>query len=98
MSSRILSKLRKIIEDLTNLVCIRQTNTFVPDEAVNIVLTLKELMYNTRGIFTELSLPLVKLRWAELTDAGPGVGVSNFSVQFRDAEIARLYNSDYRVR
>ena len=37
-------------------------------------------------------------KWADLTDAGPGVGVSNYLVRFRDAEMARLYNSDYRVR
>ena len=45
-----------------------------------------------------IKLPEVKPRWADLTDAGPGVGVSNFSVRFRDAEMARLLNSDYRVR
>jgi hypothetical protein len=35
----------------------------------------------------ELKLPPVKPRWVQLTDAGPGVGVSNFSVRFRDAEL-----------
>ena len=40
----------------------------------------------------------VKTKWADLTDAGPGVGVSNYLVRFRDVEMARLYNSDYRVR
>jgi len=49
-------------------------------------------------IFDNLKLPKVKPRWADLTDAGPGVGVSNYLVRFRDAELARLYNSDYRVR
>ena len=34
----------------------------------------------------------------ELTDGGPGVGVSNFEVRFRDAEIALLHNSDQRAR
>ena len=42
-----------------------------------------------------IKLPEVKPRWADLTDAGPGVGVSNFGVRFRDAEMARLLNSDY---
>ena len=28
----------------------------------------------------------VKPRWCDLSDAGPGVAVSNFDVQFRDAE------------
>lgn len=75
-----------------------QTTTFIPEEAIKIALALKEFMTNTRKIFIELNLPRVKPRWADLTDAGPGVGVSNFSVQFRDAELARLYNSDYRIR
>ena len=30
-------------------------------------------------------------------DAGPGVGVSNFLVYFRDAEHARIYGSIYRI-
>ena len=47
-----------------------------------------------------LGLPPVKPRWVELdiTDAGPGVGVSNSEVRFRDAELAIIHNSDYRVR
>ena len=32
------------------------------------------------------------------SDVGPGVGVSNNEVKFRDAEFARIFNSDYRVR
>ena len=37
-------------------------------------------------------------RVAHFTDAGPGVGVSNTEVKFRDAELARLDASDYRIR
>jgi hypothetical protein len=40
----------------------------------------------------------VKPMWADLTDAGPGVGVSNFEVRFRDTEMARIWKSDYRIR
>ena len=36
-----------------------------------------------------LRLPIVTLRWCDLTDAGLGVGVSNFEVKFRDAEMCR---------
>ena len=46
----------------------------------------------------ELQLPPVKLRWVQLTDAGPGVGVFNSSVRFRDAELVRLFNLDIRER
>lgn len=46
----------------------------------------------------DLKLPVVKPRWADFTDAGPGVGSNNFEVQFRDAEMAVIYNSDYRIR
>ncbi|CAH3040108.1 unnamed protein product, partial [Pocillopora meandrina] len=49
-------------------------------------------------VLGDLCLPPVKPRWADLTDAGPGVGVSNYEVRFRDAELARVHNSDYRVR
>lgn len=33
-----------------------------------------------------------------MTDAGPGVGVSNFEVKFKDAELCRVFNSDHRIR
>lgn len=49
-------------------------------------------------IFENLKFPKVKPKWTDLTDAGPGVGVSNYLVRFRDSEMARSYNSDYRVR
>ena len=45
-----------------------------------------------------LRLPQVKPRWAEFTDAGPGVGVNNIDVEFRSAELDRIYDRDYRIR
>ena len=39
-----------------------------------------------------------KPRWCYLSDAGPGVAVSNFDVQFRDAKLARMWGSEYRIR
>ena len=47
---------------------------------------------------SEFNLAPVKTCILELTDGGPGVGVSNFEVRFRDAEIALLHNSDRRAR
>ena len=49
-------------------------------------------------VLCDLYLQRVKPRWADLTDVGPGFGVSNYEVRFRDAELARIHNSDYRVR
>ena len=46
----------------------------------------------------DVKLPAVKPRWADFTDAGPGVGCSNFEVRFRDAEFAIIHNSDYHIR
>ena len=46
----------------------------------------------------EFELPVFKPRWCDLTDAGLGLGVSNFEVRFRDAELSRIWNSDYRIR
>jgi hypothetical protein len=48
-------------------------------------------------IIEDCKFPPVKPRVAYLTDAGPGVGVTNFEVKFCDAELARMYSSDYRV-
>lgn len=47
---------------------------------------------------SEFNLAPVKPCILELTDGGPGVGVSNFEVRFRDAEIALLQNSDRRAK
>ncbi|KAL9965166.1 hypothetical protein ACROYT_G028929 [Oculina patagonica] len=60
----------------------------------SILLKCTELL----DLIKSMHLPPVKPRWAEFTDAGPGVGVSNFEVVFRDAELARIYSSDYRIR
>ena len=46
----------------------------------------------------QLNLPLLRPKWADITDAGPGVGVSNFEVRFRDAEFARIHSRDYLIR
>lgn len=50
------------------------------------------------GFIEALHLPPTCKDILDLTDAGPGVGVSNLHVRFRDAEIARLHNSDRRNR
>ena len=49
-------------------------------------------------LLKSLNLPPVRPHWAEFTDAGPGVGANNTEVSFRDAELSRIYQSDYRIR
>ncbi|CAB4007502.1 Transient receptor potential cation channel subfamily A member 1 [Paramuricea clavata] len=41
----------------------------------------------------ELKFPPVKPRWADFTDAGPGVACNNFEVQFKDDYRIRLHSS-----
>jgi hypothetical protein len=81
-----LSKLNDIPENINNAslkeLCIQQ----------------KESCSTVLHIIDDLKCSPVKPRVIYLTDAGPGVGVSNFEVKFRDIELARMYNSDYRVR
>ena len=48
-------------------------------------------------ILNDLKLPPAFPIQCDLTDAGPGVGVSNFLVHFQDAEHARMYGSIYRI-
>ena len=46
----------------------------------------------------EFQLPAVKPRRFDNSDAGPGVGVTNFEVRFRDAELTLLYRRGYGCR
>ena len=58
---------------------------------------LKKCLSLLEGI-AELKFPPMKPRWADFTDAGPGLACNNFEVQFRDGELAIIHNSDYRIR
>ena len=43
-------------------------------------------------------LPKMKSRIVDLTDAGPGVGITNYEVQYQMAQEVILLNVDYYVR
>lgn len=61
------------------------------DDLSNKCNKLLEMLQNLR-------LPVVKPRWYDNSDAGPGVGITNFGVKFRDAELTILYERDYACR
>ena len=61
------------------------------DDLSNRCNKLLEMLQNLR-------LPVVKPRWYHNSDAGPGVGITNFEVKFRDAELTMLYERDYACR
>lgn len=42
--------------------------------------------------------PKMKSRIVDLTDAGPGVGITNYEVQYRMAQEVILFNVDYYIR
>ncbi|CAC5405593.1 unnamed protein product [Mytilus coruscus] len=71
----------------------------VTDEDTHFVFTRPKAFVGSSGtVWAKLDVVNRKPRQADFTDAGPEVGVSNFEVKFRDAEIARLHKSDYRIR
>ena len=41
---------------------------------------------------------MLKSRYLEWTDAGPGVGITNHDVRYRIAQKIRIVNADYFVR
>ena len=50
-------------------------------------------------VISEFRLPNICRRVLTLTDAGPGVGISNYEQRCRcDAELARIQWSDYRIK
>ncbi len=59
---------------------------------------LQALAHEVLKHLNSLTLSPVKPRWAEFTDAGPGVGVNNLEVKVRSAELDRIYDRDYRIR
>ena len=50
------------------------------------------------AVIADANLPKVKPRKVTCADAGPGVGINNNDVRFRDAECARKDNMDYSIR
>ena len=65
-----------------------------PDKYVMV----KALCHDILNKIVEYELPIFCPIVSELTDAGPGVGVTNFEVKFRFAEICRLHGNDRRTR
>ena len=51
------------------------------------------VIYSTHRLIDSFHLPSLCDDILDLTDAGPGVGISNIHVRYRDAEIARLHKS-----
>ena len=48
--------------------------------------------------FQIYQLPKLKSRIVDLTDASPGVGITNYEVQYRMAQEVTLLNVDYCIR
>jgi hypothetical protein len=90
------SRLKPVLAKISELAHSRKE--MEKEELEHLCMELKSQCGNLLDILNELNLPKVKPEIAYLTDAGPGVGVSNVEVRFRDTELARLWNSDYRVR
>ncbi len=91
------SRLKPVLEKISELAA-HSRQEMDNEELEHLCMELKLQCCNLLDILNELNLPKIKPRIAYLTDAGPGCGVANVEVCFRDAELARLWNSDYKVR
>ncbi|CAB3990933.1 Transient receptor potential cation channel subfamily A member 1 [Paramuricea clavata] len=92
-SGRIAQKIKFILESID--MCHDATGD---EESEALMQMIKKVMTCCQELLltlAELKLPIVRPRWCDLTDAGPGV--SNFKVKFRDAELYRIFNSDHRI-
>ena len=95
-SNEIVSGTNEILRTYKTIV--HGNDTLSSEDMCHYVHTIVHMCNTLIHSIDSIGLPPVKPRWADLTDAGPGVGISNFEVRFRDAELARLHNSDYRIR
>jgi hypothetical protein len=82
-------------------ICLIQTNMLQSTGQVLLNTYHDALFKGCQSLLTKiqaLDLPACKTIIAELTDAGPGVGISNFEVQFREAEKSRINDTIRRTR
>lgn len=98
LTANISPKVNAIKSEYNSTLKVLKEIPFDREEFITKVKQLTRKCNDLLSVLEELKLPPVKPRYGELTDAGPGQGVNNFDVQFRDAEMAMLYNSDYRIR
>ena len=59
---------------------------------------MKQMILDCLDVLKEIQLPKQKSRVIDLTDAGPGVGITNNEVKVRTVEEIRMMNYDYYVR
>lgn len=59
---------------------------------------VKEEILNCLNLLRGMELPKQKSKVVDLTDAGPGMGITNHEVKFRTIEEIRMCDYDYYVR
>ena len=98
---------QKMLRGLLDIQLNELTNEFYNYEEIDmtckenfhtLIMKVSQICQQVLEKISEFQLPIVKPMWCDLTDAGPGVGISNFEVRFRDAELCQIYNSDHRIR
>ena len=85
------------MQSLVNLLKACQFSDVQLRESIDSIKTSCVGLFEVFSDSNDLKLPLVFPIQCDLTDAGPGVGVSNCLVHFRDAEHARMYGSIHRI-
>ena len=98
---------QKMFRDVLDKMLSELTNEFDNCEKIDmtykesfhiLIIQVSQICQQIVKTIVDFQSPIVKPRWCDLTDAGPGVGISNFEVRFRDAELCQIYNSDYRIK
>ncbi len=87
--------LSNILKKLDNSLGMYKSN--IIDGDVNCV-DLKNYISKCLECISGMNLPKSKARVVDLTDAGPGVGITNKEVKFRTVEEIRVINHDYYIR
>ena len=90
----VVANLKEKMQSLVNLLKACQFSDVQIRESIDSIKTSCTGLFE---VLDDLKLPPVFPIQCDLTDAGPGVRVSNFLVHFRDAEHARMYGFIYRI-
>ncbi|KAG8175760.1 hypothetical protein JTE90_029245 [Oedothorax gibbosus] len=78
--------------------CLKDVRSLKECHSMEIYDNLQKLLREILTTINAYELPKVRPRVVELTDAGPGVGVSNIEVRIRSAEKVMIHNLDRLTR
>lgn len=96
LGNELIDKLNSLLSTIESLKQLLENSESCSGSNINYDAVLTEINSVLQAI-SDMNLPPVRPRWADISDAGPGIGCNNFDVRFHDAEFSKIHKFDYRI-